>query len=544
MRSSRREFVRFLRSVAPGLAAALLAVAPLTAQTSTAVLEGDAVGVVGNVTRIDNLAVNDLGEWIVEADTDNADTEGDSVVIRNGVLLLTEGQAMASPAGTTLDFFDTINLNLAGHSAWNFSLDGTSGGSDDTAVYWNTSLLIQEGDVSGAAPLTPGTPYIGFFECKLNDSDEVLLLASIDDVNIAGSVDRLLVKLTTDGAGTLLSETVVQLDGAPLAGESVTDMETNPHAFDFNNSGQSIYIADLTGPTANNAVVAIDGVVIAQKGFPAPVAGRNWSSFGVGKVDLNDNGGYVLLGSMDGDAASNTLIEVSGAKLVQEGDPLPLDNDFSFTSFGSGPVQIGDNGNVLWFGDWNDPDTDVDTGLFLNDLLIVQEGVTTIGGLTVDSLRGIQDGYSLSPDGEWVIFEADMLGGIEGAFLIDIGPWVSLGKSKAGTDGKAPQLRGTGSLVDSTPIELAITNGVSSGVASLVVGFSTLDAPVEGGTLVPELDLILAGLPLNASGELLLSSSWPTGVPAGFDFYMQCWVMDPGASFGWAVSNALKATTP
>jgi hypothetical protein len=186
----------------------------------------------------------------------------------------------------------------------------------------------------------------------------------------------------------------------------------------------------------------------------------------------------------------------------------------------------------------------VDTGLFLNDLLVVQEGVTTIGGLVVDNLRGIQDGYGLSPDGEWVIFEAELAGGSEGAFLIDVGPWVSLGFSKPGTDGKAPQLRGVGSLVDGSPIDVDITNGLPAGVASLVVGFSTLFAPVEGGTLVPDLDLILAGLPLDASGELHLSSTWPSGVPADFPFYLQVWVMDPGAGFGWSVSNAVRAITP
>ena len=40
---------------------------PTQAQTITAVLlEGDAVGSVGNMTRIDNLDVNDSGQWLIE----------------------------------------------------------------------------------------------------------------------------------------------------------------------------------------------------------------------------------------------------------------------------------------------------------------------------------------------------------------------------------------------------------------------------------------------------------------------------------------------
>ena len=95
-------------------------------------LEGDAVPGVGAITRIDNLAVNDLGEWLVEADTDNADTDADQVVIRDGSLYLREGDALADPAGATINTFDSINLNNQGHSGWNFFLSGTAGSGDDS----------------------------------------------------------------------------------------------------------------------------------------------------------------------------------------------------------------------------------------------------------------------------------------------------------------------------------------------------------------------------------------------------------------------------
>ena len=51
---------------------------------TTLVLEGDQVSGVGLVTRIDTLAVNDLGDWLVEADTDFSDTDADTVLLRNG----------------------------------------------------------------------------------------------------------------------------------------------------------------------------------------------------------------------------------------------------------------------------------------------------------------------------------------------------------------------------------------------------------------------------------------------------------------------------
>ena len=66
------------------------------------VLEGDSVPGVGLVTRIDNIAVNDNGEWIVEADTDNADTDADTVLLENGSLYLREGDALSFPFGASI----------------------------------------------------------------------------------------------------------------------------------------------------------------------------------------------------------------------------------------------------------------------------------------------------------------------------------------------------------------------------------------------------------------------------------------------------------
>ncbi len=48
----------------------------------------------------------------------------------------------------------------------------------------------------------------------------------------------------------------------------------------------------------------------------------------------------------------------------------------------------------------------------------------------------------------------------------------------------------------------------------------------------------------DGSGNMLINSAWPTGVPPEFTMYLQCWVVDPGATFGMAGSNAISGTTP
>ncbi|MCA9753791.1 MAG: hypothetical protein KC591_16460, partial [Gemmatimonadetes bacterium] len=387
---------------------------------------------VGAITRIDNLAVNDLGEWLVEADTDNADTDADQVVIRDGSLYLREGDALADPAGATINTFDSINLNNQGHSGWNFFLSGTAGSGDDSGIYYDTSLVLQESTVSTAPQFSPGTPYIGFFEARTapNDGTRIFVVATVDDPAIASTVDQALVVLTHDGSGNLLSESVIAKEGDVPAGqtESIATFGTGPHESAFNDAGQALYFTDLTGDTSTDGAIYLDGTLLAQEGSASPIAGRNYELLSSRGRDLSNSGAWVIKANLDGDTADDEIIVRNGSVIVQEGMTLPAFAPFKLTSTGtgSGPVQIDDAGNVLWFGDWDDPDTDVDTGLFWNDQLIVQEGVTMIGGEIVDTIASGQDAFQISDNGQWAIFEAVLVGGKEGAFLIELQGPVSI----------------------------------------------------------------------------------------------------------------------
>lgn len=79
---------------------------------------------------------------------------------------------------------------------------------------------------------------------------------------------------------------------------------------------------------------------------------------------------------------------------------------------------ISDQGRVLWYGAWNDVASS-NEGLFLDDTLLVQEGVTTVDGIVIQTLRGIQDGYTMSSGGRYILFEAVLADGRDGAFQIE-----------------------------------------------------------------------------------------------------------------------------
>jgi hypothetical protein len=411
----------------PTLAALLLlpvgAVPELFALPEPMVVEGQNVPGVGLVTRIDNVAINGLADWLVEADTDFANTDQDQVLLNAGGLVLREDDSLPSPPGARLDSFDSININENEESGWNFFLDGTSGSNDDSGIYFNTTLVIQESDISTAPEFGPNTPYIGFFDVKMNDVDQMMVIASVDDPNIAGTVDRAVVRLDLDNLGTLLAERVIAKEGDILPGqvEAVVDFGTGPHLSAFNNAGDVLFLADLAGATTTDGALYLNNILLAQEGSPSPDPGRNYETLLPRGLDLNASGGYVFKANLDGNTADDDVIIKDGAILVREGQNLASIGPFQLENLGlsSGPVYIDDNGNVLWYGDWDDPDTDSDSGLFLNEELIVQEG-TLAGGTTLDTINNGTDAFMLSDNGEWLIFEGSLVGGINAAFVVDL----------------------------------------------------------------------------------------------------------------------------
>ncbi len=122
---------------AAGLLTPVASAGPVAFTITTLVREGDPVPDIGLVTRIDNIAVNDNGDWLVEVGTDFPNPEADSVLLRNGSTDWREADAVPAPVGAVLGGFDSIMINNAGRCGYNFFLFGTPDGfNDDSGVYW------------------------------------------------------------------------------------------------------------------------------------------------------------------------------------------------------------------------------------------------------------------------------------------------------------------------------------------------------------------------------------------------------------------------
>ena len=138
----------------------------------------------------------------------------------------------------------------------------------------------------------------------------------------------------------------------------------------------------------------------------------------------------------------------------------------------------------------------------------------------------------------------DITGVISGAVSLEVpGAWVDLANGLPGTGGLEPLIVGEGNILYCEPASLIMTDALPNTTAFLVLGLNTINLPVKGGVLVPDLDFTFV-LDSGPMGAITLSGSVPPGLPAGLTTYFQYWFVDAGAVQGFSASNALSGTTP
>jgi len=119
---------------------------------------------------------------------------------------------------------------------------------------------------------------------------------------------------------------------------------------------------------------------------------------------------------------------------------------------------------------------------------------------------------------------------------VDLGPGTGLA-STFWAD--IPLASGTGAACFGSTVTVSGFHcGAPFAGTNLVVGFSALNLPFKGGTLVPAPDLVI-GLPTSINGNISVPFAWPGGVPPGFTFSMQFWQNEPP----WSASNGLQVTS-
>lgn len=586
-----------LRNAGLLLGAASLSAASLGAQTITPlIVEGDVLPH-GVVTATYNMDVNDSGDWLVELDTDNTDTKMDNAVVFNGAVIHQEGTSMGFPASHASawvydSFVDTMDINDNGDRLIMFNAEDVNLVLSDTKlVVWTngstgTSYTILEQDVTPCtiAGEPAGAVWDSITEVWQNNNNEFLVAGRSNTDS-----DTLLVHMTHDGAGNILTQTAFGMTGVnhavafpPSNGVHATDVQgftTSKQNIAFNNAGQKMFYVDddhtvAGGDTNFDAHYYVDTTEIAWEGDDAPTTGTwPYNHLSSAEVDINDVGTWVAVWDDDNtDTSQDFFINVNGTIFQQEGQAPPgIGGGFVITGAGWGHVQISDAGDITWMCDWDDPDTTIDSGLFRNNELLVQEGVTLIGGVAVDTISTSSDGGAVSDNGQYILHEFTLDGSLEGVYMIEVGSSTSYcfgdGSGTAcpcGNNSPAGEgcLNGTGS---GAIIE-------SSGSASVALGNLSLDASQcptgQPGLMFQGVNATNAGLGLTfgdglrcAGGSVIRLQTITTdgsgnasttidigvkGEVAGGDTrYYQFWYRDPaGSTCGqfFNLSNGLEIT--
>lgn len=141
----------------------------------------------------------------------------------------------------------------------------------------------------------------------------------------------------------------------------------------------------------------------------------------------------------------------------------------------------------------------------------------------------------------------DVIGNGDLGFLVDnivvtaAGTWFDQGSPKPGSNG-VPKLTGAGTLGPQSANQLTLIKAAPNSVATVVFGLLKLQQPFKGGWLYPD-PLLLLPMPTDALGEAQFPFTLPAGLPPDLPLRFQCWIQDPGASFGLSASNGVAGVT-
>lgn len=153
-------------------------------------------------------------------------------------------------------------------------------------------------------------------------------------------------------------------------------------------------------------------------------------------------------------------------------------------------------------------------------------------------------GASLGPEGGVATYgiqaEEDALWPAVNSFVsFTVALWKDLGFSKPGVAGM-PSLAGTGSVAPNASVTLTLSHAKPLASAWLVYGMTPTYLQALGGVVVPD-PAMLVPLATNSAGVTVLPVLLPPDFPAGVPFYLQCWIADPAATFGYSASNGMVA---
>jgi hypothetical protein len=120
--------------------------------------------------------------------------------------------------------------------------------------------------------------------------------------------------------------------------------------------------------------------------------------------------------------------------------------------------------------------------------------------------------------------------------------WTNLGHALPGVFGP-PNLLAYGTLAAGTVYSFQLSNASPHSSAWMILGASTINAPLFGGVLVPAPDVVIP-IVLDGAGKYSITDNAPAGIPSGVTIAVQFWIQDGVAVQQYSASNARATITP
>ncbi len=422
-------------------------------------------------------------------------------------------------------FFDAAFVIAVNDRPSSLALDDLNGDGD-------LDLVLSQPNASGTVDILFGDGAFGFSAPTLLTPLGSPWTTITTDVENDGDADIVAVSL---GSSTL---NVFLNDGSgAFTGPTVLATSTNPFdlvAGDMNGDGfDDIVVCTTQSARADVFLNEGDGTFASVAAYSA---GARGSAIDVG--DLDEDGDLDVVISNDVGASSVTVLLNNGDGTLAA--PINLASGGNSSS-GVAAADFDDDGHL---------DIAVAHGSSLTNPVI--DAVTVLLGAG-DATFAAPDEYYITSfprrltrfdvNGDGVAdLAAPGFGDSVDILISQHGPWTNLGFALAGEQGLPKQV-GEGTLIGGDTFIFTLSDARKDAFASHIVGFSQVNAPFKGGVFVPAPFLINAGIPTDATGDLVLTGPWPTGA-SGIVLFLQFVIADPAAVKNFALSNAVRAEIP
>lgn len=266
-------------------------------------------------SHFDRIYGHPNGNWVLSAYNNQAN-DVDELVFANNQVIVTEGDVATWTGGELVGLIDTyLSINKTGQIVFATNTDGVTT-ADEYIVKYDGSVfskVVQEGDSVGALPAANWGSTLE--SANISDSGEVGFVA--DSV---ANVD------TLENEWIYYADAIIAREGIDVpAGQLGSETWDNFDLSDYwvTHNGQNwLAQGDLTGSTASDDVVVLNGQVVVQEGvilngsaFAEAVDGS-----GIVGVHLAPNGDYYVRGNND--ATEIDWVYSNGAVITSIGDAI------------------------------------------------------------------------------------------------------------------------------------------------------------------------------------------------------------------------------